>query len=150
MVISAAFLVCVSDSFRCDSPWVLNFIPSNASKFYLETAQSGTANIDHPIVRVSLYPSHVPQGATPTLFCEVVGTSKAVTVKWMKDGNPLPMGNNRFRTAPWTEGHILQIRFLKASDAGSYTCVASGKDNSSQSDSKMLYVIGMSFIDISP
>lgn len=96
--------------------------------FFIHLSHSSTVS---PVFLISVRPSikhsigvtddvAVTKGGNVTLQCAAEGIPRPA-VTWLKDGRPL---SGQHRAKILNEGRLLQIRNVKVSDTGRYTCTA--------------------------
>lgn len=85
----------------------------------------------------------VTKGGDVSLQCAAEGVPRPA-VTWLKDGRPI---SGQHRAKILNEGRLLQIKNVKVSDTGRYTCVA--VNTAGQADSRHdISVHGMGYVPI--
>ncbi|CAM1303021.1 Uncharacterised protein g3440 [Pycnogonum litorale] len=96
---------------------------ANNNKGHTSTEHIWIKAVEKPLIGEISVPNRVELGHHLTLVCTIVKGDEPVTILWKKDGSPLSSDVD----VDFTEAKkysLLQIRSVKRSHSGNYTCVA--------------------------
>lgn len=70
-----------------------------------------------------MFPLRLSEGSKAKVLCHVVHGKRPVEFKWLKNGQKLPTDLENAHVNVQDDFSMLTISDIKASDAGTYTCV---------------------------
>ena len=84
-------------------------------------------------------PSNLQQGDRATLTCTVARGDSPLTLMWMKDGEPIPMGESTYKVLNFDEfNSMLTLESLNLEHIGNYSCRASNPAGSSSVETQLI------------